>query len=176
MLIKEKTNRPFWGECLLPLLYLQVFQVSATITEIAEPIIPVLGNTSCTAAHWMWIIFNGVMHYYAGFNYRIIGWSFPQNTDLIYFDSKYLQNWLWHNHEISTELWSVWPEEELVWLKRFTFSGCAKALLYLFFTNLLLPTPLEHVGSKEPLSVPFLEKLSYLWYMKHLLCLLSVSC
>lgn len=93
VLIKEKTNQqPFWGECLLHLLYLQDFQVSATITEIAESIILVLGNTSCTAAHWMWIIFHGVMHYYAGFNYRIIDWSFPQNTDLIYFDSKYLQN------------------------------------------------------------------------------------
>lgn len=132
---KKQSNSPFWGECLLHLLHLQDFQVSATITEIAESIILVLGNTSCTAAHWMWIIFHGVMHYYAGFNYRIIDWSFPQNTDLIYFDSKYLQNWLWHNHGISVVLWSVWPEEGLAWLKTFTISGCciwANALLYFF--------------------------------------------
>lgn len=121
---KTLTSNLFWGEFLLHLLYLQDFQVGATIIEIAESIILMLGNTSCTAAYWMWIIFHGVMRYYAGFNYRIIVWSFPQNTDLIYFDSKYLQNWLWHNHEISVVLYSVWPEEGLAWLKRFAFSGC----------------------------------------------------
>lgn len=117
-----------------------------------QSIILVLGNTSCTAAHWMWIIFHGVMHYYAGFNYRIIDWSFPQNSDLIYFDSKYLQNWLWHNHEISMLVWSIWPEERFAWLKKFIFSGCilwVNALLHFFFADLCLPIPLEDGGNKE---------------------------
>lgn len=34
-LSKKKQTHNFWGECLLHLLYLQDFLVSATITEIA---------------------------------------------------------------------------------------------------------------------------------------------
>lgn len=44
---KKQTNDPFLGECFS---HLQDFRVSATITETAESIILVLGNTSCTAA------------------------------------------------------------------------------------------------------------------------------
>lgn len=140
-----------------------------------QSIILVLGNTSCTAAHWMWIIFHGVMHYYAGFNYRIIDWSFPQNSDLIYFDSKYLQNWLWHNHEISVLVWRIWPEERLAWLKNFTFSGrilWVNTLLHFFLqTCVCLYTQKMVVTKKIPLAGTIVLSLAY-----EESCLLSVSC
>lgn len=130
---KKQTATHSWENVFCNFCIFKIFMSVLQLLRL-QSIILVLGNASCTAASWMWIIFHGVMHYYAGFNYRIIDWSFLQNTDLIYFGSKYFQNWLWHNHEISMVPCIVWPEEGPAWQKKFTFSGCtagANALLYL---------------------------------------------